>query len=99
MSTSISARRLGKELRDLQTNGCPVGQSIPVPSPSHSFDLTSHLLGIEIIEAEHFDSWTLSIEVLGETVYQVSAILLLTAMDPSDIPMITGREVRPTFRI
>jgi len=47
---SISSRRLGKELREIQNEGCPVG--------------------IELVEAEDFSTWLLSVEVMGESLYQ-----------------------------
>jgi ubiquitin-conjugating enzyme E2 W len=41
---SISARRLGKELRDLQTNGCPVGIELIAADNWESW-----VMGIEVL--------------------------------------------------
>ncbi|KAJ3520495.1 hypothetical protein NM688_g9154 [Phlebia brevispora] len=55
------SRRLQKELRDLETNGTPVG--------------------IKLLSADDFQTWYLSIEVLGDTVYQGEVFALRFRFD------------------
>jgi len=47
---SISARRLAKELKEIQAEGCPVG--------------------ITLLQADDFQRWHFTIEVMGESLYQ-----------------------------
>jgi len=58
---SISARRLGKELREIQTEGCPVG--------------------ITLVQANDFEKWLFTIEVMGESLYQGEAYTLQFRFD------------------
>ncbi|KZT08910.1 UBC-like protein [Laetiporus sulphureus 93-53] len=46
---AVSTRRLQKELREIETQGTPVG--------------------IKLLNADNFQTWLLSLEVLGDTVY------------------------------
>ncbi|KIM84709.1 hypothetical protein PILCRDRAFT_818323 [Piloderma croceum F 1598] len=59
---SISSRRLQKELKEIKTEGCPVG--------------------ITLLEAENFDKWLFSIEVMGESQYQGEAYTLMFRFPP-----------------
>jgi ubiquitin-conjugating enzyme E2 W len=47
--TSISSRRLAKELREIKAEGCPVG--------------------ISLLQADNFDKWLFTIEVMGDSLY------------------------------
>ncbi|KIP04064.1 hypothetical protein PHLGIDRAFT_110093 [Phlebiopsis gigantea 11061_1 CR5-6] len=57
------SRRLQKELRDLQTQGTPIG--------------------IVLLQADDFQTWKLSIEVLGNTLYQGEKFALRFQFDSS----------------
>lgn len=67
--TSISSRRLRKELTEIQTEGCPTGTFSHLlyvqltDSPS--------ITGITLLSADNFETWYFSIEILGESLYQV----------------------------
>ncbi|PSR72674.1 hypothetical protein PHLCEN_2v11463, partial [Hermanssonia centrifuga] len=66
------SRRLQKELRDLQTQGTPVG--------------------IELLNAEDFETWILSIEILGDTIYSGELFALQFRFDaqyPISSPSVT----------
>jgi len=58
--TTISARRLAKELKELNTD-CPVG--------------------IKLVEANDFSTWLLSLEVLGDSLYEGESFLLKFRFD------------------
>lgn len=65
---SIASRRLRKELQEIQTEGCPVGKfytHISLPS-GRVFGV-----GIKVLKADDFETWLFSIEVMGESQYQV----------------------------
>jgi ubiquitin-conjugating enzyme E2 W len=72
---SISARRLAKELHEIKSEGCPVGGCFRLtsPEPCHSLNYTHlpPLLGIKLVEANDFSKWLFTIEVMGESLYQV----------------------------
>lgn len=68
---SFMSRRLQKELTDLHTNGTPVGEYPlyhTLPDCSRGVRICT---GITLLRADDFQAWFLSIEVLGDTVYQV----------------------------
>ena len=69
---SISARRLAKELREIQAEGCPVGEPcvllLPLPLLSTYLGFYS---GITLLEANDFTRWLFTIEVMGDSLYQV----------------------------
>jgi len=67
--SSISSRRLRKELNEIQAEGCPTGVSCLSAKRS---DLTL-APGITLLSADDFETWFFSIEVLGESLYQVGA--------------------------
>ncbi|GBE78648.1 UBC-like protein [Sparassis latifolia] len=60
---AVSTRRLQKELKDIQTQGTPVG--------------------IKLLSADDFQTWFLSIEVLGETQYEGEVFALKFRFDSS----------------
>ena len=79
---SISARRLAKELREIEAEGCPVGKRL-LPA-SNCLVRVKRLkrrartnihsrcyLGINLVEANDFSKWLFTIEVMGESLYQV----------------------------
>jgi len=72
---SISARRLAKELREIQAEGCPVGESfvrlLPVSTVLDYAQPGSLCSGITLLEANDFARWLFTIEVMGDSLYQV----------------------------
>ncbi|KAL1747330.1 ubiquitin-conjugating enzyme/RWD-like protein [Schizophyllum fasciatum] len=58
---SIASKRLAKELREIHTNGCPVG--------------------ITLVQADDFEKWLFSIEVMGESLYKDQSFLLQFRFD------------------
>lgn len=81
---SISSRRLAKELREIQAEGCPVGAclhtSAQLETGVHDADTRCNLLvllGINLVEATDFSKWVFTIQVMGDSLYQV---LLLAAI-------------------
>ena len=69
---SVSTRRLQKELSEIKTQGTPTGMSMPY----HSGRRRAHAAvatGIALLSADDFQTWILSIEVLGDTVFEVCA--------------------------
>lgn len=74
---SISTRRLSKELAEIRMEGCPVGMFTMI------FGQDTYLscfrsLGINLIEANDFSKWLLSIEVMGESLYMVRRMTLIS---------------------
>jgi len=59
---AIAPKRLAKELKELQTEGCPAG--------------------ITMLACDNFEMWTLSIEVLGESVYKGEVFALRFRFEP-----------------
>lgn len=66
---SVSSRRLRKELSEIHAEGCPCGSSFCL-NLAHVF--TPQHVGINLLSADDFETWFFSIEVLGESLYQVS---------------------------
>ena len=66
---AISSRRLGKELKEIVAEGCPVGTSL------HDLNVWLRnrptVVGITLLQADNFEKWLFSIEVMGESQYQV----------------------------
>ena len=65
---SIASRRLSKELQEINTEGCPVGTSRTRVSPPSDWVFDA---GIKLLSADDFETWLFSIEVMGESQYQV----------------------------
>ncbi|KAI4525910.1 ubiquitin-conjugating enzyme/RWD-like protein [Schizophyllum commune] len=59
--SSIAAKRLAKELREIHMSGCPVG--------------------IKLVQADDFEKWIFSIEVMGESLYKDQSFLLQFRFD------------------
>jgi ubiquitin-conjugating enzyme E2 W len=72
--SSIAARRLRKELVEINTDGgCPVGSCDSDSTIVVSLHISYRLaLGINLLKAEDFETWLISVEVMGESLYQVS---------------------------
>lgn len=87
---SISARRLGKELTEIRSQGCPVGTCASIPTSIEA--LITFLSGINLLQADDFSKWFFSIEVMGESVYPVS-ILNEPSKRPHSHPVIIKGEV------
>jgi ubiquitin-conjugating enzyme E2 W len=74
---SISARRLAKELNEIKSEGCPVGGCFrlishePARSLNYIHIYSCHYVGINLVEANDFSKWLFTIEVMGESLYQV----------------------------
>ena len=76
---SISARRLAKELHEIKSEGCPVGGYFHLTSLEPAVVVSiqvihiysCHYLGINLVEANDFSKWLFTIEVMGESLYQV----------------------------
>lgn len=76
--SSISARRLSKELSEIKSEGCPVGKcEIAAPKANSAIGLAlpnsnyRFILGITLVKADDFATWWFTIEVMGESLYQV----------------------------
>ncbi|KAF9015399.1 ubiquitin-conjugating enzyme/RWD-like protein [Cyathus striatus] len=64
---SISARRLAKELKEIQTEGCPVGKLN---------------FRYQFVKADDFATWWFTIEVMGESLYQGEVYTLQFRFEP-----------------
>lgn len=71
---SIASRRLGKELREINSQGTPVGaMSLLAILPIGQNSRHKHRdLGITLVSADDFQKWFFTIEVMGESLYKVS---------------------------
>ncbi|TFK47955.1 UBC-like protein [Heliocybe sulcata] len=58
----IASRRLAKELKEIHTQGCPVG--------------------IQLLSADNFEEWHLSLEVMGDSQYQGEVFALKFRFEP-----------------
>ncbi len=95
---AVSTRRLQKELTDIKKEGPPVGES-----PNHRTGKCTaelyNISGIELLSADDFATWYLTVEVLGDTVYQVRRSLLpppchsISSMHPA-LPVCRARSSR-----
>lgn len=68
---SISSRRLAKELHEIKTEGCPVGMQPDILIVPDSNAEGHGYVGINLLQAEDFAAWQFTIEVMGESLYQV----------------------------
>jgi len=66
---SISSRRLAKELKELATAGTPVGMSSSLIRGISTEIIV--LTGIKLLKADDFETWILSLQVMGESLYKV----------------------------
>src|SRR6267154_6534954 len=71
---SISSRRLQKELKEITTEGCPVGTSAHYLKVFVKGIYVTVFPGITLVEANDFEKWLFSIEVMGESQYQVRRV-------------------------
>ncbi|KAA1468423.1 UBC-like protein [Dentipellis sp. KUC8613] len=60
--SSVSGRRLRKELTEIHQEGCPAG--------------------ITLLQADDFETWILTVEVLGESLYKGETFALMFRFDP-----------------
>ena len=84
--SSIAAKRLAKELREIHMSGCPVGECEMLCIPIRAQDsrkrnpctslwsLCYVVVGIKLVQADDFEKWIFSIEVMGESLYKVRRI-------------------------
>ena len=92
---AVSSRRLHKELMSLKMEGTPVGMpSLLLRVDFESIEARSWIPGIELLSADDFATWYLSVEVLGDTVYEVrpSESLILCALRSDPIRLYACRE-------
>lgn len=75
--SSISARRLQKELKELHGGECPVGKHIQSDLIFSRVPFVYQMLGVTLLKADDFETWYLGLEVLGESVYRVWSLVLV----------------------
>lgn len=77
--SSISSRRLSKELSEIKSEGCPVGVSLsPHPSAIQCLIDPAASSGINLLKADDFQTWFFTIEVKGDSLYEVSSVYLFS---------------------
>ena len=70
--SSIATRRLQKELKELHAD-CPQGTSdCTILCSYDTYESISCVIGIALVKADDFENWFLTIQVLGNSLYEVS---------------------------